>query len=194
MITKGRKQKIEQVVSNRQSGLIVVLEDIHDPHNAAAILRSCDAFGVQDVFFVFKTVKPYNPRKVGKVTSSSANKWLDYEIFDSTEKCFLSLKKRKYKIFGTILDKQAKSLLETKFTVPRVALVIGNEHAGLSEEAIKMVDYKIYIPMQGMVQSLNVSVTAGVCLFEIFRQRKGKRKFLLNKVEQEKLITDFIKR
>lgn len=194
MTTKERKEKITRVVKNRQSGLIVVLEDIHDPHNAAAILRSCDAFGVQNVFFVFQTVKPYNPKKVGKVTSSSANKWLDYQIFKSTKECFAELKKQGYKIYATILDKKAKDLYKTKFTKTKIALVIGNEHAGISKQATNLADQKIYIPMQGMVQSLNVSVTAGICLSEIFRQRRNKKKFLLSDPEQKKIFKDFSQR
>lgn len=156
-------------MENRQKA-IVILEDIHDPHNAAAVWRSCDAFGIGTVYLIFNNEKEFNPKKIGKASSSSANKWLDFKIFHSTEECLEEVSRDGYKIYATILDKEAKSIYETKFE-EKAAIILGNEHAGLSETAIKMADYKIYIPMVGMVQSLNLSVTAGICLFEYGRQQ-----------------------
>ncbi len=188
MISKQRLNKIKSVASRRQE-VIIVLEDIHDPHNAAAVLRTADAFGIQKVWFIFDKQKKFNPRKIGKASSSSANKWLDFEIFDSTEKCFMNLKKKGYKIIATVLDEQAKSLYKTKLTRPKIALCFGNEHSGLSQTAIDKSDLHIYIPMQGFVQSLNLSVTAAVCLAEIFRQRQEMtKKFFLSTTEQKNLI------
>ncbi len=74
MITDCRNEKIKKVISSRHAGIVVVLEDIHDSHNAEAILRSCDAFGMQKSFFIFGQEEPYNPAKVGKSSSSSAKK------------------------------------------------------------------------------------------------------------------------
>ena len=195
MITEKRQQKIEQIVKNRQSGLIVVLENIHDPHNAAAILRSCDAFGIKDVYFVFETVEPYNPKKVGKVSSSSANKWLDFQTFRTSKDCFDQLKKDGYEIVVTILDEQAQSINEIDLINDKLALVISNEHAGVSEYAAKNATKKMYVPMQGMVQSFNVSVTAGICLYELNRQRlQSGNDYSLTKKEQAKLIKDYCER
>lgn len=171
----------------------MVLEDIHDPHNAAAVLRTCDAFGIQRVCFIFDKGKKFNPRKVGKVTSASANKWLDFEIFNSAKKCFAKLKRQGFTIVATVLDAQAKSIYKTKFTTPKTALVFGNEHAGLSAAAVELSDAHIYIPMRGFVQSLNLSVTAAICLYEMARQRKSKAKFLLKKQEQNLLIRNWEK-
>jgi tRNA (guanosine-2'-O-)-methyltransferase len=165
------------------------LEDIHDPHNAAAVLRTADAFGIQKVFFIFNKQEKFNPRKIGKATSSSANKWLDFETFSSAKECFKKLKKQGYTIAATILDSKAKSIFKTKFTSGKVALCFGNEHSGLSQEAIDLSDIHIYIPMQGFVQSLNLSVTAAICMYEVFRQSQAlPEKFRLSKVEQNKLI------
>lgn len=191
-MNKKRLAKIKQVVENRQSGLVVVLEDVHDPHNAAAILRSCDAFGVQEVYFCFNKVEPYNPRKVGKVSSSSANKWLDFEIFDSVEKCLKKLKKDGYFVVATVLAEDSKNIFKTKFNQEKLAVLVGTEHSGLSEKAIELADQKVIIPMVGMVQSFNVSVSAALCLFEITRQRfKSKKDFSLSRKDQLKLIKDF---
>jgi tRNA (guanosine-2'-O-)-methyltransferase len=187
-LTDNRLNKILSVASKRQDA-IVILEDIYDPHNAAAVLRSCDGFGIQKVYFIFEKMEKFNPRKVGDVSSSSANKWLDFEVFDSTEKCLKSLKKQGYKIFGTVLNEKAKSIFKTSFKQPKVALMFGNEHRGLSEKAIELSDAQVYIPMQGFVQSFNLSVTAAICMYELFRQRNNfPKKFLMSKKERQKLV------
>lgn len=167
-VNEERKEKIEKMERERQKA-IVILEDIHDPHNAAAVWRSCDAFGIGTVYLIFNKEKKFNPKNVGKASSSSANKWLDFKIFYSSEECLREIKNKGYKIYATLLDKEAGSIYKTKFT-EKTAIMFGNEHAGLSEAAIKLADKKIYIPMRGMVQSLNLSVTAGICLFEYTRQ------------------------
>ena len=82
--TNRRLQKIQAVAKSRQNG-VIVLEDIHDPHNAAAVLRTADAFGIQKIYFIFNKQERFNPRKIGKATSSSANKWLDFEVFTSAK-------------------------------------------------------------------------------------------------------------
>jgi tRNA (guanosine-2'-O-)-methyltransferase len=171
MLTTDRLAKIKKVTENRQSDLTVVLEDIHDPHNAEAVFRSCDAFGVQDVYLIFNREDYFNPSETGKSTSSSANKWLDFHIFKSTTDCLTSLKNQKFSIFATALTHSAKSIFETQFNEKKFALVFGNEHRGLSEEALKLADKSIIIPMSGMVQSLNLSVTAGIVLYEVTRQK-----------------------
>jgi tRNA (guanosine-2'-O-)-methyltransferase len=171
-MSEDRLAKIEAVADKRQEG-ILVLEDIHDPHNAAAVWRSSDAFGFQKIYLIFNKEKVFNPKKVGKASSSSANKWLDFKIFKSTEECLNQLKSEGYKIYATVLDKEAKKLSEIDFKTKKVAIMLGNEHQGLSEAAIKMTDEKIYIPMRGMVQSLNLSVTAAIMMYEVNRQRKN---------------------
>ena len=159
-------------MQSRQKNLTVVLEDIYDPHNAAAIWRTCEAYGVGKVCLIFDKQKPFNPKKIGKSSSATANKWLDFEIYRKTSDCLDTLKKQKFKIIATVLSKQAKNIYEFKWP-EKVALLVGNEHSGLSEEAIRLSDYQVYIPMQGMVQSLNVSVATAIFLSEIYRLRLG---------------------
>jgi tRNA (guanosine-2'-O-)-methyltransferase len=166
-----RQEKIKKVIENRQEG-IIVLENIADPHNAAAVWRTADAFGFQKIYLVYSQEKAINPKRIGKKSSSSANKWLSFKLFKSIEECYAELKKEGYKIYATVLDKEAKKLEKIKFSDKKVAIVLGNEHRGLSVEAIKGADEKIYIPMKGMVQSLNISVTAAILMFEVDRQRK----------------------
>lgn len=164
-----RLEKIERVKKNRHEG-IIVLEDIHDPHNAAAVWRSADCFGFGKIYLIFDQEKEFNPKKVGKASSSSANKWLDFEIFTSTKECYDKLKKDGYTIFATTLDKEAKNLQFTIFNLQKTAIVLGNEHRGISKFAADNADEKIYIPMMGMVQSLNLSVTAGIMMWEYRKQ------------------------
>jgi len=96
----------------------------------------------------------------------------NFKLFKNIEECYAELRKDGYKIYATVLDEEAKKILETRFENKKVAVVLGNEHRGLSEEAIKGADVKIYIPMKGMVQSMNISVTAAILMYEIDRQRK----------------------
>ncbi len=189
-----RIKRFREVASKRQAGFVVVLEDIHDPHNAAAILRTCEAFGIQNVHFIFEQEKYYNPRQVGKVSSSSANKWLDFEIFRSSKACLKKLKRQKYEIVATALNPKAENVLKAKLTAKKIALVIGNEHRGVSGEVLKKADRILMLPMRGFVQSLNASVTAALFIYEISRQRAGNKKYRLNEAAQKRLVADFKKR
>lgn len=166
-----REERLQRVAGMRQSGIIVILEDIHDPHNASAIMRTCDALGVQDVGLVFQGIKSWNPKRIGKSSSSSANKWLSFRTFSTTEECIASLKNEGYVSIGTVIDGD-KDLSEVKFAaMPQIALWIGNEHSGLSMAARNAASMTLRIPMKGFVESLNVSVAAALVLYEITRQR-----------------------
>ena len=195
MISHKRRNKIQDVVNQRQQGLVVVLEDIHDPHNAAAVLRSCEGFGVQDVYFIFENQEKFNPRKVGKLSSGASNKWLTFHIFNSTEECLSELHEKGYAVYATILDNKAQSLYETDFQEEKIALLFGNEHSGITEKAARLSDHTMYIPMRGFVQSFNLSVTASICLFEVTRQRvKNNMLKPFDKAAQQDLLEDFLKR
>lgn len=190
-----RLDRIKHVIENRQSGLIVVFEDIHDPHNAAAIMRTCDAMGIQNAWFIFEKEEAYNPKKVGKATSSSANKWLDFQTFTSASACVEELKKQGYSIIVTALCDQSMSLKDYACTEKKVALIVGNEHRGVSEEALHNADIILKIPMLGFVQSMNVSVATAIILWEITKQRRQSNISMnLSKKEQKTLLYDFIER
>ncbi len=188
-----RAKRIREVVGRRQSGFTIVLEDIHDPHNAEAILRTCDAFGIHSVHFIFEKEKYYNPKRVGKSTSSSANKWLDFTIHRSTRDCISVLHNDGYVIAATTVDSNTESLFDATFSEQKIAIVVGNEHSGISDDMLASADRKIAIPMHGMVQSLNVSVTAAIILFEITRQRaQSSADYLLSDDQQQKIIKSFL--
>ncbi len=130
-----------------------------------------------------------------KATSSSANKWLDFEVFRSTAECLKVLKKRKYLVLATVIDKGAKSIFDLSCKQGKIALMFGNEHRGISEQAAKLADLRVMIPMRGMVQSLNLSVVAGVFIYEVTRQRqKSGRRFQLSPKERSVLEKSFLSR
>ncbi len=194
-LSPHRSEKIAAVVSKRQRGFALVLEDIHDPHNCAAILRSADAFGVCDIRLIFSREKPYDPAIIGKSSSSSANKWMNFTCYTNTEECCADLKKKHYHIFATALHNEGVSPYSYSFTEPSVAVIFGNEHRGVTDKAIRLSDTILTIPMNGMVESLNVSVSAACVMAEITRQRStnGKPYTLLLK-EQQQLCEDYAKR
>lgn len=194
MPTTERLAKLKRAASLRQKNVVLVIEDIHDPHNAQAIMRTADAFGIQNVHFIFETEKRYNPKRVGKSSSSSAMKWLDYTIWNSTKECLAALKKQKFHLVGTALHERSVPVSRAKLTTPKIALLVGNEHRGLSEEALKRADQLITIPMRGMVQSLNVSVAAAIVIAETTRQRTKIKNKSLTKKEQDALIASWIDR
>lgn len=171
--TEKRIEKIKWVLSKRQPSLRVVLENIHDPHNVSAIFRTCDAAGVPKVSLVYNVEKfP----KIGKKSSASAYKWIEREKYKSIEDCYLQLRDEKFVIYASSLNSDSKSLYDLDFT-KKTAIVFGNEHRGLSNEAEKLADERFFIPMYGMVQSLNVSVSAAICIYEALRQRLIRKKY-----------------
>lgn len=166
--TAKRLEKLKKAIGHRQPNLTVILENINDKHNLAACLRSCDAVGVSEVFILYHGKQP--ERKLGKNAAASATKWLDIHRYYSVDELFNHLRKRDYKIFTTGLGKESLSLYSLDLT-ENVALCFGNEHEGVSEEAIKLADGNFNIPQMGMIQSLNISVACAVSLYEALRQR-----------------------
>ncbi len=168
--TEKRKNKIASVVKTRQKSLTVVLGNIHDPHNVSAIFRTCDAAGVPKISLIYNIEKfP----KIGKKSSASAFKWVEKEKYKSVKECYDYLREQGFKIYASTIGDESKNLYELDLT-KKTAVVLGNEHRGVSEEAAELADEKFLIPMHGMVQSLNVSVAAAVILYEAMRQRKEK--------------------
>ena len=166
--TEERKEKMKKVLEKRQPDITLVLENVHDPHNVSAVLRSCDATGLLEVNFVYYGGQKFP--KLGEKSSASARKWVYQKKFDSIKDCYDSLRKENKKIYTTNMSKDAVSLYDLDLTQP-VALVFGNEHKGVSEEATELADGNFLIPQVGVIQSLNISVAAAVTLYEAFRQR-----------------------
>jgi tRNA (guanosine-2'-O-)-methyltransferase len=165
--SQRRLDRIRQVLAHKQPDLTVVMENIHDPHNVSAILRSCDAVGVVRVDLLY-TVEAFP--KIGKKSSSSANKWIETRKHRKVEECYARLRDEGFRICATTMAQDSVSLYDLELAGP-TAFVLGNEHRGVSPDAARLADVRIMIPMVGMIESLNVSVAAAVCLYESFRQR-----------------------
>lgn len=155
----------------RQTDLTVVLEDVHDPHNISAVLRSCDAVGVQEIFVLNQNVP--KPKRLGRKTSSGSVRWVDVNYFGDLEQCISAVRSRFGKIYALSSDQQGKSFYEADLT-GAVALLFGNEKEGLTSEILTHADQILTIPMTGMVSSLNISVACAVALYEALRQRQLK--------------------
>ncbi|MBS3779881.1 MAG: RNA methyltransferase [Desulfovermiculus sp.] len=166
-ITDRRKRRIHEVLCRRQPDLTLVMDNIHDPHNVSAILRSCDAFGVGEVHLYY-TVEPF-PRP-GRKSSASAMKWVSGHKHTQAGELMASIQSGSMNVLGAKLSPAAAPAHTVDLTRP-TAIVLGNEHRGISPELEPHLDGEVFIPMQGMVESLNVSVAAAILLYEAWRQR-----------------------
>ena len=167
-MTPERQDRLLSVLNKRQDNITLVLENVFDPHNISAVMRTCDAVGMQEIY-VLNTKIPRH-KKWGAKSSSSAAKWLTIHQFTDLEECMRAIRKKYKTILTTHLSSDAKSLHEINFT-DRIALVFGNEHAGVSEEMRNLADGNFIIPQVGIIRSLNISVACAVTLYEAFRQK-----------------------
>jgi len=183
-MTPERFERLNDVLNKRQPDLTVVLENVFDPHNISAVMRTCDAVGIQDIYILNNKIPPH--RKWSEKSSSSAARWLTIHQFTDAGECFAALRKNYKKIYTTHLSSDAVSLHELNLTEP-VALVFGNEHSGVSEEIIAMADGNFIIPQVGIIKSLNISVACAVSLYEAFRQKNNAGQYDIAKLKDEKL-------
>lgn len=171
----SREQKLRSVIRQSQPDLTVVLENIFDPLNISAVLRSCDAVGVREVFVVY--TKKYLDKRglvLGKRTSGGTFKWIDVYFFEELEECFSRVKERYERILATLPPgEHVHSLYSHDLSQP-TALLFGNEDEGVSAEALALSDGSFTIPQSGFAESLNISVACAVTLFEAKRQRAEK--------------------
>jgi len=208
---ENRMAKIEALCKRRQAGLIVVLEDPADAMNAGAVLRSCDAFGVTETWFIHNGIKEGTSMRphieTGRAfdpdsnklqdSSASASRWVQTRTFYTTQEAIDELKKESYSSVATCFTERSKSLYKCDLIEDKLALWVGNEFAGLSEMAIGAADTELFIPMRGMIQSLNLSVAAAVCLNEISRQRsmiEDGARWALSEEEQRKMASSLMMR
>ena len=168
-MTPERTNKLTNVLNRRQGNLAVVIENVEDPHNISAVMRTCDAVGIQDIY-VLNTQIPRH-KKWGFKSGSSAVKWLTAHHYDDTATCFEALRKTYQHIYTTHLATDAISLYDIDFKAS-VALVFGNEHSGVSDEVRALADGNFIIPQMGIIQSLNISVACAVSIYEAYRQKQ----------------------
>ena len=168
-ILPRRFERIKNVLNCRMNNLTVLVEAVNKPHNLSAILRTCDAAGVFEANFISEKdkVKTFNS------TAQGSQKWVKLNNHETTISAVSELKKKGFKLYGTTLNERSTDYRNFDYS-ENTCFVLGAEKWGLSDQLISKVDESIFIPMSGMVQSLNVSVAASILLFEAIRQRESK--------------------
>ena len=192
MPTDKRITRIEGVLARRQPDLRVVLEGVTIAHNASAVIRTCDAAGILHL----DLISP-NPDllEFNEAITTRTEKWLEIGVHASASECLSRLKERGFTIVATRLSDKSVPYTELDYGRP-LALVFGSESEGISDEALAFADQVIRIPMVGMVQSLNLSVSVAVVLYEAFRQRQALGYFdksRLDPAEYEALTAKWLK-
>jgi tRNA (guanosine-2'-O-)-methyltransferase len=161
-----RYEKLQQVLNQRQPDLTVLMEDVHKPHNLSAIIRTCDAVGV----FALHTVHCHSNAPIYSQVAQGSEKWVQLHTHSDIKTAIQYLQQQNHRVYAAHLSDVAIDYRQVDYTQP-TAILLGTEKWGVTEEAANLVDGHIIIPMQGMVQSLNVSVANAVILYEAQRQR-----------------------
>ena len=192
-ISERRLALFKEILVKRTRYISVVLEDIYKSHNASAVLRTCDAFGVQDVHII----ESKNQFELSTNVTIGSDKWLSIKKYNesrhNTVKTFNRLREQGYRIVATTPHFKSSSLQEFDLGKAKVALVFGSELKGLSEEALNNADEYLYIPMVGFSESLNVSVSAAVILNTLSSKlRQSDVNWKLTKEEQLELLEGWL--
>ena len=188
-LTDARRDRMEWVLERRTRRVTVLLEDVYQPHNASAVLRSCECFGVQDVH-VFEGRNVYSP---SPDVAMGAAQWLDLIRHTASEgetitSCCEQLRSGGYRVVAATPREEATRLDDLMLS-DRVAIMLGTEDAGLSEEALAAADECVCMPMQGFTESFNVSVCAALMLYQITTRMRsdGEEDFGLSSEEKQEL-------
>src|SRR5690554_5555008 len=195
IITPEKIEKFEQIAANRTRYITVAVENLFQEHNASAVVRSCDCFGIQDLHIIEQT----NKFSVNRDIALGAGQWVNHYHYSDpqspTLKCIKSLKEKSYKIAATTPHTDAYTINNVPINEPTVFL-FGTEQNGLSEEALEVSDYYVKIPMVGFTESFNISVSAALTM-NITRTRleqQSEWEWKLSKEEQTKLKIEWCKR
>jgi tRNA (guanosine-2'-O-)-methyltransferase len=183
-LTPQRYNRLTSVLNHRQPDLTVVLENVFDPHNVSAVMRTCDAVGIQDVYILNDRIPPH--KKWGYRSSSTAAEWLTVHQFTDAESCFKEIRKKYQKIYTSHLGENSADVYKMDLT-QSIALVFGNETFGISEGIRKYSDGDFIIPQVGIIKSLNISVACAVTLYEAFRQKNEKGHYKKSRMEESDL-------
>ncbi|MDP4291248.1 MAG: RNA methyltransferase, partial [Bacteroidota bacterium] len=166
-LTEERLEKFDRIARNRTRYVTVVLEDIYQAHNASAVVRSCECFGIQDLYFI-ENLYEYH---ISPDVTMGSTKWLNVNRYnkpdtDNTTACIMDLKEKGYRIYATTPHTHDCLIQDLPLT-EKTALVFGTELEGISETALKLADGFVRIPMYGFTESYNISVSAALCMFSM---------------------------
>ncbi|MEW6774438.1 MAG: RNA methyltransferase [Bacteroidota bacterium] len=193
-VTEKRFQRFQEILNQRTRYITIVLEDVFQGHNASAILRSCDCFGIQDVHFI----ENRNTFKTNEEVSMGAAQWLSIYRYNekdvnNTATCYQLLKDKGYRIVATSPHHTSVSIDKLDVHQP-IALIFGAEKEGLSDYALKNADEYVYIPMYGFTESFNISVSAALCMYELNKKiRTADFPFQLKEEEKQELLLEWLK-
>jgi tRNA (guanosine-2'-O-)-methyltransferase len=171
ILLEDRKKRIDEVVASRTQSLTVVLDQLEDAFNMAAVLRTCEGMGIQTVHVVRNPEHPFHPNTA---VTQGCDKWLDIHEHQSFAECRAALKAGGFSIWASAIRSDATSLFEMRFD-GKVALVFGNERFGVSSDVLSLCDGVFWIPMRGFTQSFNISVAAAASITQAvaWRARNG---------------------
>jgi tRNA (guanosine-2'-O-)-methyltransferase len=192
--TPERIATFKKIIENRTRYITVVLEDIYQSHNASAVVRSCDCFGVQDLHII----ENRNKYEVNPDVALGAYKWLNMikhnENENNTLDCIRKLKKQNYRIVATTPHTNDRMLPDFDPTIGKFALFFGTEMRGLTDTVLENADEYIRIPMYGFTESFNISVSVAICLYDLTeRLRKSDINYLLSNTEKQEIMLNWLK-
>lgn len=189
-ITQNRRDKIEAVLKNRTRHVTVVLEDVFQSHNASAVIRSCEIFGIQDVHII----EAAYPFAIKGTVAMGASKWIDLIRFAHINDAVAKLKKDGYCIVATTVHETARPLHELAIE-NKMALLFGTENTGLSQAALDQSDEFVTIPMFGFTQSFNISVSVAICLYQIIMKlHASTTNWRLTQEERDEILLLWLKK
>lgn len=188
-MTPQRIARINEVINKRQPDITILMENIHDPHNISAVMRTCEAIGMINLYILNTVISEH--KKFGTKSSSSALKWLKVHQFNNMNTCVATIKAAGAKLYATNLHNNAVSLYNLNLT-ENICLVFGNEKDGVSAELLAHCSGNFIIPQVGMIQSLNISVACAVSLYEAFRQKTAAGHYIKSRLPlaQKNIITN----
>ncbi len=191
-ITENRKQRFDEVMSQRMNHLQIVVEDLYQAHNASAVIRSCDCFGVQYVHFI----ENRNSMKVNEEIALGAGSWVSIKRHRGTENntlsCIRSLKEQGFRIVATTPHTNDVTIDQLPVD-KKLALVFGTEKEGITDQVRDLADEFVKIPMYGFTESFNISVSAALCMYELTtRIRQEVKEYKLSDEEQTDIYLDWL--
>lgn len=189
-LTDSRKERFDEVLSQRTKYFTVAIEDVYQLHNTSAVIRSCDVFGIQDAHII----EERNPKKIDREIAMGAQKWVDVHRYDSSNNCIDALRSKGYQIVATTPHTSDTLLADFDIT-KRSCFFFGKETDGLSDDVMERADSFLKIPMVGFTESLNISVSAAIILQHVTnRLRESDRSWQLSDDEKAVKKLDWIKK
>lgn len=189
-VTPRRVELLTKVAQNRTRQFCMVLEDLFDPHNISAVVRTSEVYGLQDVY----VIEEDNPYRVNKSILKGSLKWMNLALYKKRTECLEALRTKGYRI-AVASTNTTNSVLDLDLSIP-TAFYLGSEFRGNHPDTLKAADCEFILPQYGITESMNVSVAAGALMtyLDVFMQRKGRAAYALPQAEQERLLLEWLER